>query len=223
MRWAVLVGAALLAVSGAGASAAPSIRDLLAAETALDSGISIRSWTEIRDARIVKQRFDTSCGAASLATILGVYYGEETDEADLMDIMGLKGAYSFADLAYAAEELGYKATPVFAHFDTLRRLRVPVILFVDDNGRGHFTVLRGTDGESVWLGDPAWGNVYLSRADFERRWKQTGSGLGAGFALVVLKSGQSVDEAFFGLSNAERRRFFVRVPEPAALAHRSSE
>ena len=169
-----------------------------------------------RDQHVVKQQFDQSCGAASLATILNVFYVEETDEADLMDIMGLKGAYSFADLAYAAGEFGYKATPIFAQFDMLERLRVPVILFIDNFGQGHFTVFRGTDGQTVWLGDPAWGNVYLSRHDFDKRWKQIDAGEGTGFALVVLKPDQDIDEAFFGLSNAERRQFFI--PNPGLMA-----
>ena len=194
------------------ATASPQMHDLLAAEVALFRDSPIRSWTDVRDHDIVKQQFDQSCGAASLATILDIFYGEDTDEADLMDIMGLKGAYSFADLAYAAGEFGYKATPIFAQFDMLEKLRVPVILFIDNFGQGHFTVFRGTDGQTVWLGDPAWGNVYLSKHDFDKRWKQIDTGEGTGFALVVLKPDQDVDEAFFGLSNAERRQFFIENP-----------
>lgn len=199
--------------SGVTASKAdPYMEDLLAVETALYRDETVRSWTQKRDQHVVKQQFDQSCGAASLATILNVFYGEETSEADLMDIMGLKGAYSFADLAYAAGEFGYKATPIFAQFDMLEKLRVPVILFIDNFGQGHFTVFRGTDGETIWLGDPAWGNVYLSRHDFDKRWKQIDAGEGTGFALVILKPGQDVEEAFFGLPNAERRQFFIENP-----------
>ena len=131
-----------------------------------------------------------------------------------MDIMGLKGAYSFTDLSYASSEFGYKATPVFAQFDTLKKLRVPVILFINNFGQGHFTVFRGTDGETIWLGDPAWGNVYLSKHDFEKRWKQIGNGEGTGFVLIILKPEQDINAAFFGLSNAERHQFFMRNPNP---------
>ena len=154
-------------------SADPIIRGLLSVETALEQEQPIRSWTETRDHNVVKQQFDTSCGATSLATVLNVFYAEDTNEADLMDIMGLSGAYSFADLSYASGEFGYKATPVFAQFDILKKLRIPVVLFINNFGQGHFTVLRGTDGETIWLGDPAWGNVYLSKHDFGKHWHCT--------------------------------------------------
>ena len=170
----------------------------------------------MRDHNIVKQQFDTSCGAASLATVLNVFYGEDTNEADLMDIMGLKGAYSFADLSYASNEFGYKATPIFAQFNILKKLRVPVILFINNYGQGHFTVFRGTDGDTIWLGDPAWGNVYLSKRDFDKRWNQIEGKTDTGFALVILKPGQDINQAFFGLSNAERHRFFVQNPNLTA-------
>jgi len=190
----------------------PRIHDLLTAEAAFYRDKPIRSWTEMRDDNVVKQQFDTSCGAAALATILNVFYREDTNEADLMDIMGLKGAYSFADLSYASNEHGYKATPIFAQFDTLKKLQVPVILFINNFGQGHFTVFRGTDGETIWLGDPAWGNVYLSKHDFEKRWNQIGGAEGTGFALIVLKPEQDINQAFFGLSNAERHTFFIQNP-----------
>lgn len=190
----------------------PHILDLLATETALSRERPIRSWIEGRDKGVIKQQFDQSCGAASLATIFSIFYAEKTSEADLMDIMGLKGAYSFADLSYASGEFGYKATPVFAQFNILKKLRVPVILFINNFGQGHFTVFRGTDGETIWLGDPAWGNVYLSKHDFEKRWNQIGSGEGTGFALIILKPEQDINTAFFGLSNAERHRFFIQNP-----------
>ena len=202
----------LLMFAGTKALSNPHIQDLLTTETALSTEQPIHSWIEARDHNVVKQQFDTSCGAASLATVLNVFYGEDTNEADLMDIMGLKGAYSFADLSYASSEFGYKATPVFAQFDILKKLRVPVILFINNFGQGHFTVFRGTDGETIWLGDPAWGNVYLSKRDFEKRWNQIGSGEGTGFALIILKPEQDINTAFFGLSNAERRRFFIQNP-----------
>lgn len=60
-----------------------------------------------------------SCGAAALATILSLYYGAKTDEADIMDIIGLRNEYSFAKMTYAARELGYKAVPISASFEIL--------------------------------------------------------------------------------------------------------
>lgn len=163
----------------------------------------------MRDRLVVKQRFDMSCGAAALATILGLYYQEKTDEADIIDIIGLRDEYSFAELAYAAGEKGYKAVPVSADFNTLTHLKIPVILFIMNFGAGHFTVFKGTDGENVWLGDPAWGNIHLTKADFLKRWQTGRNNMAPGQFLVILKPGQPVNEAFFGISRAQITTFFT--------------
>lgn len=177
-----------------------------------------RSWTEFRDRLVIKQRFDMSCGAAALASLLSLYYREKTDEADIMDIIGLRNEYSFAELAYAAGEFGYKAVPLAMTFDTLTNLQVPVILYINNFGAGHFTVLKGTDGKTVWLGDPAWGNVHLSKSDFLKRWQTTRNSIAPGLVLVILKEGQEVNDAFFGLSNAQITTFFVEGGEAGNLS-----
>ncbi|MFT3939323.1 C39 family peptidase [Rhodopseudomonas sp.] len=169
-----------------------------------------RSWTEARDHFVVKQRFDMSCGAAALATLLHLYYNEKTDEADIMDIIGLRDEYSFADLTYAAGEFGYKAVPLSMTFDMLVHLKVPVVLYINNFGAGHFTVFKGTDGQMVWLGDPAWGNTRLAKSDFLKRWQTGRNALAPGQVLVVLKEGQQINEAFFGLSNATISTFFIQ-------------
>ena len=169
----------------------------------------IVSWTETRDANVIKQQFDMSCGAAALATILSIYYEEQTNEADIMDIIGLKSAYSFADLAYAGSEFGYKAIPIYANFDLLTKLKIPVILYVSNFGEGHFTVFRGTDGHTVWLGDPAHGNVKISKSRFMEKWGVYKGAAHTGFALIILKQDQSINKAFFGLTNAQQQNFFI--------------
>lgn len=171
----------------------------------------VRPWTEARDHLVVKQRFDMSCGAAAIATILSLYYKEKTSEVDIIDIIGLRDEYSFADLAYAAQEFGYKAVPISVSFDTLTHLKVPVILYLNNFGAGHFTVLRGTDGQTVWLGDPAWGNSHLSKADFLRRWQTGNNTTAPGQLLVLLKQGQEINDVFFGLSHAKVTTFFTSV------------
>ncbi len=148
-----------------------------------------------------------------MAAVLQFYYGAETDEADIMDIIGLRDEYSFAELAYAAGELGYRAIPLSADFETLTKLKIPVVLFINSFGAGHFTVFKGSDGQNIWLGDPAWGNVHLAKADFLKRWHTGRSALTPGQFLVILKPGQKINEAFFGLSNAQTTTFFMQAGE----------
>ncbi|MGV2978642.1 cysteine peptidase family C39 domain-containing protein [Camelimonas sp. ID_303_24] len=93
----------------------------------------------------------------------------------------------------------------------LGRLRAPVILFMDEKHGGHFVVLRGVHatGEVSALVDPAWGNVRLVRAQFLKRWRSERSAENTGRILLVLESGQPVNDQFFGESRARRQRFLL--------------
>lgn len=44
-----------------------------------------RSWLELRDENLTRQKYDYSCGAASLSTILTYYY--KIDQADEFSIL----------------------------------------------------------------------------------------------------------------------------------------
>ena len=66
---------------------------------AFTESVHVTSRTEIRDQGIIKQRFDYSCGAAAVATVLHHFYRLEVDEATIIDKTGLKDEFSFADLA----------------------------------------------------------------------------------------------------------------------------
>ena len=159
--------------------------------------VGIKTWKDFRDDRVVKQQLDYSCGAASLATLLKEYYGhEEVTELDIIQRIGLDGEASFADMARVAEEFGYKAVGLAMDFETLAKLQLPAIVYLElGNRRGdsHFSVLRGVapDGR-VWLGDPAWGNRLISKADFLRLW-HIGSDDFSGKILVIVNKG---DERF---------------------------
>ena len=46
--------------------------------------VPLRSLKDLRDENLVKQRFDYSCGAAALATILRYGFGDEVTERDIL-------------------------------------------------------------------------------------------------------------------------------------------
>ena len=46
--------------------------------------ITIQSWKEQKDAGVVKQDLDYSCGASSLATILTYFYQNPTSERQIL-------------------------------------------------------------------------------------------------------------------------------------------
>lgn len=138
----------------------------------LKGGVSIRSWKTLRDERIIKQNLDYSCGAASLATILGEFYRVEITEREVLGRMEKDGAASFADLAQVAGEYGFRAQGLALSFDKLRTLRIPCIAYLKYRGENHFSVIRGVgmDGR-VWLADPSLGNRQFTAAQFKAIWE----------------------------------------------------
>lgn len=161
--------------------------------------IPVQSWTERRDKGLVKQRFDYSCGAASLVSVLTHYFGIHTDELEIIDRIGLKGSFSMTDLARVAEEYGFKPAGLALDYETLIRFRRPVIVYLDYWDDGHFSVLRAIDQHGVWLADPAWGNTRLRRERFEQFWRTRDSPDAPGRVLALLPRPEteiSLNDAF---------------------------
>jgi len=134
--------------------------------------VRVASWKALRDAHIVKQDFDYSCGAASLATLLTEYYGFPVSEQTLLEAMD-KGEMraSFEDMAQALAQFGFKAQGFAASWEQLVKLRMPVVVYLQHRKNDHFSVLRGIDENTVWLADPSLGNRTYSKAQFLAMWQ----------------------------------------------------
>jgi len=135
--------------------------------------VRVQSWKTLRDARIVKQDSDYSCGAASLATLLTEYYQFPVSEQALLQAMD-KGemSASFEDMARAlVAQFGFKAQGFAASWEQLVKLRVPVVVYLKHRKNDHFSVLRGIDANTVWLADPSLGNRTYSKAQFLAMWQ----------------------------------------------------
>ena len=133
--------------------------------------VSVKSWKTLRDERVIKQDLDYSCGAASLATILNEFYGQEVTEKDLLEAMD-KGEMraSFDDMQRALPEFGFRAIGYAASYEQLVKLKMPVIVYMKLRKNDHFSVLRGIDKSTVWLADSSQGNRTYSRAQFLTMW-----------------------------------------------------
>jgi uncharacterized protein len=155
-----------------GGSAGDGLEGALVSTHSIAGRVPIRSWKTLRDAHIVKQDLDKSCGAASLATLLNAYFGQNVTEKQLLKAMDtLDGRASFADMAQALRQFGFKAQGFAASWEQLVRLKVPVIVYVKYRTDDHFSVLRGISGDTVWLADPSLGNRTFSRAQFLAMWQ----------------------------------------------------
>lgn len=167
----------------------------------VSGSVPIKSWKTLRDERVVKQDLDYSCGAASLATIMQEFYGQEISEEDVLMRMEDDGAASFQDLSDVAWEYEYSAKGLALDFEQLKTLKIPVIAYLKHQGDDHFSVIRGISSNGmVWLGDPSWGNRKFSAEQFKNMWQTRDDAKLKGKILLVMpeKMAQaSMDQAFF--------------------------
>jgi predicted double-glycine peptidase len=169
---------------------------------------SVRS---LRDAGVVKQQHDYSCGAAALATLLTYGLSDPVDEqallAALLELMSAEdqGAVrrlglSLLDLQQLAQGRGHQAQGFRMAADQLAKLRRPVIVFIQPRGYAHFAVLKGIRGDRAFLADPSLGNVRMPLYRFVAMWADA-DGRGIVFA-VEPKDGKWPDQSL--LATPER-------------------
>ena len=170
--------------------------------------VPIKNWKTLRDAQVVKQDLDYSCGAASLATLLNSFYGQDLTEEALLKAMDKgDGRASFEDMAKALPKFGFRAQGFAASWEQLTRLKMPVIVYVKHRKNDHFSVLRGINQDTVWLADPSLGNRTYSRQQFLAMWQtrqDTENADLAGKFLAVLPMQAEAKQADI---------FFTKTPE----------
>jgi uncharacterized protein len=145
---------------------------------------------EIRQDRVIVQKWDVSCGAAALATVLT--YGFEDPVSERLVAGGMlrhtaaervnrRGGFSFLDLKRFAESRGYVARG-YRGLGTgdLARLRNAIVP-IRTKGYDHFVVVRGVRGDRVDIADPAFGNRTMKLSSFRDAWI-------AGIGFVVTRA-----------------------------------
>lgn len=148
----------------------------------------VRSYQDIRQSRVVRQKWDLSCGAAALSTLLTFDLNDPTSESEIVvwilhrtDPVKIqsRGGFSLLDLKRFASFRGYNATG-FAGLSVqdLVDQRLPAIVPVRVKGYDHFVLFRGIAWDRVFLADPAFGNLTMTVSRFEKIWK-------SGIAFVV--------------------------------------
>lgn len=150
------------------------------------------SLLALRFEATVPQRFDYTCGAASIATVLTYYWYRPTSEADV--IHALEGRYSlreiarrretglsFDDLIFAAGQLGFKAQGVRIGLPELAKLNGPVIAQLTNKAFQHFVVLRRSGRGVYYVSDPIVGELAMGDPEFRTEF--------TGYALAVWRPG----------------------------------
>lgn len=164
----------------------------------------VASVRELRDAGLVRQRYDYSCGAAALATLLTYGLADPVDEqtllTELLQMISVEDqatvqrkGLSLLDLQHLASAHGHAAQGFRIATAQLQQLHRPVIVFVQSRGYPHFTVLKGVRGDRAFLADPSLGNVRMPLYRFVDMWADA-QGRGIVFA-VEPKAGSAWPEA----------------------------
>jgi predicted double-glycine peptidase len=152
----------------------------------------VTSLVARRDAGVVKQRFDYSCGSAALATLLTYGLNDPVGEDELLralleplapeELAELqKKGLSLLHLQRLVQKRGHKAQGFRVHQSQLGKLSRPLIVFIKPGGYEHFAVFKGLRGDRVHLADPSLGNVRMPLYRFLDMWADE-SGRGVIFA-----------------------------------------
>lgn len=173
----------------------------------------MQSVLERRERHLVRQHWDLSCGAATLATLMNYQHGEAFTEKAVAESMlrysdphtvRIKGGFSLLDMKRFAQRHGYDGLGYRQlTLDQLLTL-APAILPVDLGGYRHFLIVRGAVADRVLLADPAFGHRSLSVHALARAW------LG-GIAFVVRRRDGLAPPNRIGIEPVD----WVRVPSQA--------
>ncbi|HKF22747.1 MAG TPA: C39 family peptidase [Candidatus Angelobacter sp.] len=143
---------------------------------------TVRTLKDIRNAHVVRQQWDMTCGAAALSTLLTYDFKDNTPESAVVvwilrrtspvKVRAL-GGFSLLDLKHFVQARGYGAEG-FSEMtlEELADLKIPAIVPIHSKGVDHFVIVRGVFGDRVVLADPAFGNMTMKTDQFQSVWKQ---------------------------------------------------
>lgn len=145
---------------------------------------NVKTFLDFKRERAVLQRYDFSCGAAALATLMQSYYKLNVTEASIVVyIIHMRGAeeavkrykekkgFSLLDLKLAAQSAGFRC-PAYRDMTLadLVALDQPAIVPIRTRSFDHFVLFRGVEGDRVYLSDPVAGNVTMKAGNFIAIW-----------------------------------------------------
>ena len=169
-------------------SPAPAFAQKTGEATGVPGSKNIRSLKEIRGEAVTRQRWDISCGAAALSTVLTYDYNDPTPETSIVvwilhrvDAARVRerGGFSLLDLKHFAQARGYHAEGFSGMtMEDLLKEKRSVIVPIRMKTVDHFVVVRAIADGHVLMADPAFGNITMRVDRFQELWKN-------GIAFVV--------------------------------------
>jgi len=129
------------------------------------------SDNRLRALIVVKQRRESDCGLAALATVIK-YYCSSVDYDDISRAISFDcHGTNLLHLSMAAERIGFSTRGLKVSYDAISNLALPAIAHIRRTiGGGHFVVVHCWNPSDVILADPAVGIRKVSRKAFCRCW-----------------------------------------------------
>lgn len=140
--------------------------------------IKVASISELRFKTIYKQKYDFSCGSATLASLLSFHYNDEVNELSVFKDMFEHGnkekikhqGFSLLDMKQYLARRGYRSNGFKISLEQLSSAQLPAITIINNNGYMHFVIIKGSSASEVLVGDPAIGLKSIKMAEFREMW-----------------------------------------------------
>lgn len=174
----------------------------------------VSSFLEFRHRNVVLQRWDLSCGAASLSTLLTYQHEDPVPERDIAETMLKAGdperirthlGFSLLDLKRYVQGRGYLGEGYGQlGLSDLAEL-APAITPIRISTYDHFVVFRGFAKGRAVLADSAYGNRTMLAEGFLRVWRNQ-------IGFVVKRPGGDAEQATPKLDDRQ-----LQLVDPAAI------
>ena len=139
----------------------------------LNAEFVVRSYRELRNQGMIRQGYEESCGAASMATLINNLDFNNISEQDVLEQMKDKNnvfntnMVSFKQLQDAATKLGYESKGYQISREPLNKLNIPVLVKIENDPRyPHFVVVINHPGDFITVLDPSFGKYISSKNEF---------------------------------------------------------
>lgn len=137
------------------------------------------SYQEAKFKSVIRQQYDFSCGSAAVASLLSYHYDDPRTEQEVFQTMWANGdqalikqqGFSLLDMKRFLDNHGYRADGFRLPLDRLRKVGVPAITLINNNGYMHFVVIKGISDDEILLGDPTLGVRIMARDKFDAQWQ----------------------------------------------------
>lgn len=154
----------------------------------------------------IKQRDNTDCGAACLASV-GEYYKLKMPISQIRQLAGTdKMGTSVFGIIKAAELMGFTAKGVKSNADALFAIPLPAIVHIElpFNGMkyGHYVVLYKTKGKKLFYMDPSDGKMHTEYVD---NFSKTFTGI-----IILISPNDSFQKHNYKISNFSRFVFLAK-------------